>query len=320
MTTTYQYHSLSDFFPLLPPEEFEELTNSILEHGQLEPIMLLDGKILDGRNRYLACQQLGIEPKVRSYGKDNPTEPLEFVVAANMRRRSLTPAQKAQIIIDIRGKPTTPQGRPPKKQPKPKTLGAQIEQLRARQAPKVEELARAAGVHPETALQVSRAQEFGDLRKQLRAGEMTAREAQREVKRRKESRGGDEISRAELAREAGVDAITVERIADAQRFPDLKAKLRAGDLDARAAEREVMKKTVAKAEKNRPKVDEYKSAPSVKDVIRRLREIVGYGWLKGLEHGKVDVKGHIPRIIVYCDEAIDILQNFRDTLQREWDK
>jgi len=53
----------SSIVPLLEGEAFDELVADIRQHGLLEPIVLRDGRILDGRNRYHACQEAGAELK-----------------------------------------------------------------------------------------------------------------------------------------------------------------------------------------------------------------------------------------------------------------
>ena len=61
LATTEQlpFHPLADLFPLLEGEDFEQLVTDIRENGLYEPIVMLDGRILDGRNRYRACLSAG---------------------------------------------------------------------------------------------------------------------------------------------------------------------------------------------------------------------------------------------------------------------
>jgi len=89
-----EYHECADIFPLMDDESLEKLSKDIKINGQLEAIVLYEGKILDGRNRYLACKKANIEPKysIMNYNID----PVDFVVSKNLVRRQLTPAQKAE--------------------------------------------------------------------------------------------------------------------------------------------------------------------------------------------------------------------------------
>lgn len=96
---TYLFHEISSYLPLLEGEDFDALVDDIRQFGQIEPAVLLDGKILDGRNRYRACKQLGIELKVREWKPSELTgmSPLQFVISENIMRRHLNRAQKAEI-------------------------------------------------------------------------------------------------------------------------------------------------------------------------------------------------------------------------------
>lgn len=77
--------------------DLTSLAQSIGENGLLEPIVLYDGKILDGRNRYVACKRVNIEPTFIVYtGK---MDPIDYVIAKNLERRHLTPAQKAESAL-----------------------------------------------------------------------------------------------------------------------------------------------------------------------------------------------------------------------------
>jgi hypothetical protein len=93
---TYEVHSIANIFPLLDENSptFKAFVEDIEKRGQQEAICLYEGKILDGRNRYLACQQLGLEPKTRVYLGDDPSG---FVLGVNLHRRHLDESQRAMV-------------------------------------------------------------------------------------------------------------------------------------------------------------------------------------------------------------------------------
>lgn len=82
----------------MPPDELKDLARSVAERGLDEPIWLLDGMILDGRNRYRACLSLNITPAFREWSGDSP---LSFVIAKNLHRRHLNTSQRAMIAARI---------------------------------------------------------------------------------------------------------------------------------------------------------------------------------------------------------------------------
>jgi hypothetical protein len=88
-------HPLASLFPMASEDELAELKADIKKHGQLEPIRLFEGQILDGRNRDRVCLELGIEPKTVEYEGDDPAA---FVISMNLHRRHLSQAQKAEVI------------------------------------------------------------------------------------------------------------------------------------------------------------------------------------------------------------------------------
>lgn len=88
------FHDLANIYPLMQGEEFDGLVQSIKETGQLVPIVMHERKVLDGRNRWRACEKLGIEPKTVEFpGGDL----LTFVLEVNAHRRNLTASQRAMI-------------------------------------------------------------------------------------------------------------------------------------------------------------------------------------------------------------------------------
>lgn len=90
----YQFHSIADIFPLLEGAEFQKLVDSIAENGLLEPILLYENKILDGRNRALACEQAGVSLQTREF-TGTSAEAVSYVWALNRARRHLNSSQAA---------------------------------------------------------------------------------------------------------------------------------------------------------------------------------------------------------------------------------
>ncbi len=63
MTDTLTAHRLAALVPEMAPDEYEALKADIAAHGLLEPIVLYQGQILDGRNRHRGCLDTGTEPR-----------------------------------------------------------------------------------------------------------------------------------------------------------------------------------------------------------------------------------------------------------------
>lgn len=89
MANQIEFHEAADIFHL-DDEHLDELTEGIKANGLLKPIELFDGKILDGRRRWTACQRLGITP---TFITVNPKDPVDYAVELNKNRRHLTKSQ-----------------------------------------------------------------------------------------------------------------------------------------------------------------------------------------------------------------------------------
>jgi hypothetical protein len=102
-----EFHPLANIFPLIEGEEFRKLVDDISKNGLKQRIVLFEGKILDGRNRYLASREAGYtDPSffqpggslVEEYNGDNA---LQYVVSLNLHRRHLTDQQRAAIAAEV---------------------------------------------------------------------------------------------------------------------------------------------------------------------------------------------------------------------------
>ena len=90
-----ELHPLCTYFPRLDGNEFDLLRNDIKEKGLNNPIVIYDGMILDGGNRYKACIEAGVEPKFIEFNGENISD---FVMSVNFHRRHLSAGQRAAIV------------------------------------------------------------------------------------------------------------------------------------------------------------------------------------------------------------------------------
>ena len=105
--TAHTFHPVADVFPLMAGKEFDDLVEDVRTYGLREPIYLhQDGRIIDGRNRYRACIEAGVDPEYHHYiGPDSALPAL--VISLNLLRRQLKESQQAMIAGRLA---TMPQG------------------------------------------------------------------------------------------------------------------------------------------------------------------------------------------------------------------
>lgn len=98
-----EFHPVANIFPLLQGQELEDLKADIAANGLIEPIWIHpDGRIIDGRNRWLACVETNTNADFRTYNGDLSTSALvRFVVSLNLKRRHLNSGQLAFVSLEI---------------------------------------------------------------------------------------------------------------------------------------------------------------------------------------------------------------------------
>lgn len=137
--TRLEAHEFAKLFPLIDGDDFDALRDDVREHGVLDQIVVLDGKILDGRNRYNAlaflCESgelLGPgwghragEPLdadhllpdhswFRKFNRNIDGDPLSWVLSKNLKRRHLDESQRAMVAAKLA---TMSVGRPSSEKP-----------------------------------------------------------------------------------------------------------------------------------------------------------------------------------------------------------
>ena len=89
-------HKLVSEHPEMSEVEFQRLKESIEELGQIEPILVYRGKIIDGRHRYWAFESLGLETiSAKEIPHNTPLETVREIVLGSEVRRHQTATQKA---------------------------------------------------------------------------------------------------------------------------------------------------------------------------------------------------------------------------------
>ncbi len=117
------FHPLANLFPLIEGREFDDLVADVRAKGLIDEIVMLDGQILDGRNRYRAAVAAGLmDGEVdrldnlaggtvwfRPFYPATEGDPLAWVLSKNLHRRHLNASQLSMLAADL-GK--LKQGRP----------------------------------------------------------------------------------------------------------------------------------------------------------------------------------------------------------------
>ena len=102
------YHPLANLFPMIEGPERVAFRQSIRDNGLRHPIVMHEGMVLDGRNRYRELLGLALidhatewqaSPYFRRFGslETDGEDPLSFVLDLNLDRRHLNESQRASV-------------------------------------------------------------------------------------------------------------------------------------------------------------------------------------------------------------------------------
>lgn len=101
------FHPVAEIFPMMDEAALTELSADIRANGLREPIWRhQDGRIVDGRNRWLACQKAAVACADRTFGGSDD-ELVPFVISHNLHRRHLTESQRALVAGRIANWPSS---------------------------------------------------------------------------------------------------------------------------------------------------------------------------------------------------------------------
>lgn len=100
---TLPFHPFADLFPMMVANEATDLRASLKVSGLRDSIVLLDGMVLDGRNREVNCEIEDVERRYRLFGSipSDGSDALQFVLDKNLARRHLTESQRGMVAANL---------------------------------------------------------------------------------------------------------------------------------------------------------------------------------------------------------------------------
>ena len=79
--------------PPLAEEEYRQLEENIVAEGCRDALVIWEGVILDGHNRYKICQEHGIDFKTVEMSFNSEEEAIGWILENQLGRRNLNPTQ-----------------------------------------------------------------------------------------------------------------------------------------------------------------------------------------------------------------------------------
>ena len=150
--------------------EYAVFRDDIAANGLREPIKVLDGEIIDGRNRMRACRETGTSPRFETVETDDPWG---YVRSANIARRHLSVAERAMEAASVATRTRADR--------KKYNTGKSADVA----APTQEEAAKTYNVSERSVRKAKRIFDSGNLTviEKVRSGEMSIHQGERRVKR-----------------------------------------------------------------------------------------------------------------------------------------
>jgi 16S rRNA G966 N2-methylase RsmD len=94
------WHEKTNLVPMAGKDELEAITADIATKGLQNPVVLFEGKVLDGRNRLLACAKRAVQPRFTHF-HPNGISAEDFVYSQNLHRRQLSIDQRAALAAQL---------------------------------------------------------------------------------------------------------------------------------------------------------------------------------------------------------------------------
>lgn len=103
-------HKLCELLPDIKGKQFDEMVDDILDRGQVDPIDVYEGEVIDGKNRQRACEAAGVSPQYVEWvppegcetDEDVQNAIGEFIYSRNFLRRHQSETDRAMYAAVLR--------------------------------------------------------------------------------------------------------------------------------------------------------------------------------------------------------------------------
>lgn len=181
-------HEAANVLPMMDGAAYEAFKTDIQQHGLRESIVLHDGKIVDGRNRYRACRELGIEPTTTEWNGKGSL--ISYIVSVNLHRRDLSASQKAMAaaeflpMLEAEAKQRQRASGGDKKSYAAKSVGQRIEQPIANDQKATHQAAKLTGTNRQYVSDAKAIKEKApEIAAKVKSGELTLPQARNAIKK-----------------------------------------------------------------------------------------------------------------------------------------
>lgn len=203
-----------EFKSLIPPltdEEYDGLRDSLLNEGCRDALVVWDGVLVDGHNRYEICEKHGIPYDVVEMEFANRNDAIIWIIKNQFGRRNLPAYERARLALRL--KPVIAE----RAKENQRMAGGAVPQKSAEAVETRQELAKAAGVSHDTIAKVEKIEAVAtpEVKEQLRKGDMSINQAYNAIKKeeRKEviQKQIDEIEQGIMVQPDGLfDVIAID--------------------------------------------------------------------------------------------------------------
>jgi hypothetical protein len=174
-----------DLIPALSADEYQGLERSILKEGIREPILVWNGTLVDGHNRYSVAKRHDVDFKTSKMQFESECDVKIWILSNQLSRRNITPFVKAEMQLDLENMHRV--RLKAKKDAVAPSLDGVDSPLPDISKDTREEIAKAAGVSHGYIHTVSRIQKSGrvddDTMRKLRKNEITAGKVLKAIKK-----------------------------------------------------------------------------------------------------------------------------------------